>query len=72
MPTGEAAGLARDARDQIGVEQEMLAKRAPRVQPMPRDDLAQPGRLIQGQERLSVIARRCRSRSNWREASSMR
>ncbi len=79
VPPGQVAGLPGDARGQVGVEQEMLAERAARIQPVPRDDLAQrrqrrlrPTPHPAGQERWSRIARRCRSRINCRDTSSTR
>jgi len=47
VPPGQVAGLADDAPDEIGVEQEVLPQLAPCIEPMPRDDLAQRGKVGQ-------------------------
>jgi hypothetical protein len=41
VPAGEVAGLAHDARAEVGIEQEVLAESAARRKPVPSDDLTQ-------------------------------
>jgi hypothetical protein len=52
----------------------MLAELVARGQAMPRDHVSQGRRRrhVRDQERMSMTARRCRLRINWREVSSIR
>jgi hypothetical protein len=57
VPPGQVAGLAHDAGDEIGIQQEVLAQAALGIEPVPGDDLAQR-RQRRAQERRSITARR--------------
>jgi hypothetical protein len=43
MPPVEIAGLSRNAGDQVGIQQKVLAKRFAGVEPEAADDLAKRG-----------------------------
>jgi hypothetical protein len=55
VAAGEVAGLAGDARDQVGVQQEVLAERFSGVEAVGADDLAQWGQ----RGKAGRVRRRC-------------